>query len=163
MRKSLMKTYQRDSKTRVSSVIKTLTNFVSCCGKVFIHTSTWMAGKDSMKDHYPQRRDFRAIWQWRASQMLTTHVLKQSGKTLDYKIRPVLWYVCTKLCPVTCRSIQKFQKQVPKILWTIACSFSFSNCIGVASLRLHNSGVEITNRRWYVTNGWKRYQEWNMS
>ena len=86
MKKSLMKVYPRYSKPYISSMMETLRNSVSRYGKMFINKSTLMTEKDSMKRHYPQRRYSIATWAWRASQTLPSVTLKQSGKTLDYKI-----------------------------------------------------------------------------
>ena len=61
--KSLMKIYPRDFKAPTNSVMETLTNFVPCCEKAFIHTSTWIAGRDLMKRHYRKRRNFTATRQ----------------------------------------------------------------------------------------------------
>ena len=52
-RKSLMKIYPRDLEAHISSVMETIIKFVSCCREMFILLSTWMAGNDSMKLHYP--------------------------------------------------------------------------------------------------------------
>ena len=49
--KKFDKIHPRDSKTHIRSTVETSTNFVSFCGELFIDTSTWMAGKDSMKCH----------------------------------------------------------------------------------------------------------------
>ena len=40
----LMKTYLRDLKTKISFMLETSKIFVSCCEKLFIYMSTWMAG-----------------------------------------------------------------------------------------------------------------------
>ena len=60
MRKSLMQIQPRDLGTPANSVIEALTNFV-CCQKVYIHMSTWIAGKDSMKRHCQTRKKFTVI------------------------------------------------------------------------------------------------------
>ena len=39
-------------------VMETLTNFFCCEEKVFIHTNTWIAGKDLMKHHYQIKKLF---------------------------------------------------------------------------------------------------------
>ena len=56
IRKSLMKIYPRDLEAHISSMMGTIIKFASCCREVFIPLSVWMAGNDSMKLHYPQRR-----------------------------------------------------------------------------------------------------------
>ena len=61
--KKKIKTHSINSKTHISHVMKILTNFISCCGNVFIKMSTWIAEKDSVKRHYRQRRNFTATWQ----------------------------------------------------------------------------------------------------
>ena len=55
-----MQIQPRDLGTPANSVIETLTNFV-CCQKVYIHMSTWIAGKDSMKRHCQTRKKFTVI------------------------------------------------------------------------------------------------------
>ena len=70
--------------------MEALTNFVSCYGKMAIHMGTWMARKDSMKRYHSQRRNSKAIRQWRTSHanyMSTTNMLKEFGKTLDFRPR----------------------------------------------------------------------------
>ena len=53
----MIEIYAKILRTHIGCVLETLTNFVSCYGNVFIHTSTWMAQEDSMKSRYPQRRN----------------------------------------------------------------------------------------------------------
>ena len=59
------KKFNQDLSTRfkkhIRFVMETLTNFVSCYRKVFIHMSIWIGGKDSMKHHYPQWKNFIVI------------------------------------------------------------------------------------------------------
>ena len=47
-------------KTCISSPTETLTNSSSCCREIFINVSTLISRKDSMKRHYPQRRNSTA-------------------------------------------------------------------------------------------------------
>ena len=55
-----MKIYSRDSKYHANSVMETLTIFALCCGKVFVHMSRWMVGRDSVKLYYQKKRNFTA-------------------------------------------------------------------------------------------------------
>ena len=55
MRKTLIKIQPRHLKTHIGSVMKILTNSVSCCGKKFIEMSTWVVRKHLMK-HRCQRK-----------------------------------------------------------------------------------------------------------
>lgn len=50
IRKCFTKIYPRDSKKHINSVMETLTNPVSCCGKVFIHMKIRMASINSMEN-----------------------------------------------------------------------------------------------------------------
>ena len=52
-----MNIYLKHSKTRVSSVMEILANFVMS-RKLCIHASRWMTEKDLLKHHYPERRNF---------------------------------------------------------------------------------------------------------
>ena len=56
MRKRLLKIYTRDFKTSANFVMETLTNFLSCYGKVIIHMSTWMDGIHLVKLHYQKKK-----------------------------------------------------------------------------------------------------------
>ena len=69
-----------------------------------MHTSTWMAGKDSVKSHCLHRRKFTATRQWRASQTQTTNMLRL-GKLWT---RPISWSVYTKWYPAAFELILKF-------------------------------------------------------
>ena len=78
------------------------------------------------------------------------------------EFRPISWPVCTEWYPVTCGHIRKFQKEVCRCLWTWSCSCPVSIWIGMAGIFEENRiWFEITNRCWYVTNGWKRHQGLN--
>ena len=68
-RKRLTKTYARNLKIHISYVMETLTISFKCCKMLFIHISTWIAGKDSMKCHsLPTKKgillqpDNRRLW-----------------------------------------------------------------------------------------------------
>ena len=50
IRKCFTEVYPKDSKRHINSVMETLTNHVSCCGKVFIHMKIRLAGINSMKN-----------------------------------------------------------------------------------------------------------------
>ena len=75
-RKSLIKTYLRDLKTHISSVMENLRNSVSSWREVFVHISKWIAGKDAMKCHYPQRKNSTTTWQWRDADYKHRHWLE---------------------------------------------------------------------------------------
>lgn len=49
-----LKIYLRDLKTHMSPVAETLTNFVSCCGKVFIHID----GRERFNETLPTKKEF---------------------------------------------------------------------------------------------------------
>ena len=50
IRKCFTEVYPKDSKRHINSLMETLTNHVSCCGKVFIHMKIRLAGINSMKN-----------------------------------------------------------------------------------------------------------------
>ena len=79
MRKSLMNIYSRYSKRDIIFVMN------SCCEKVFAHMSIWMAGKESMKRKYKQRRNFISTLQWRTPHTLTTNIPNVFVNNLNYK------------------------------------------------------------------------------
>ena len=86
-----------------------ITNFFSCRGKLFIHMNTWMVGRDSVKHHYPQKRNFTTIRHWRASQILTSESVGRVGRLWITKPRPVLWSsVCAKWYRIAYRHIWEF-------------------------------------------------------
>ena len=51
-----MKIYSKDFKTPANSLMEILRNFGSCSGKIFVHISRRMVGRDSKKLHYGKRR-----------------------------------------------------------------------------------------------------------
>ena len=55
-----MKIFQRVLKTQVSSVVDTVTSFVTYCRKVFIYTRyKYMDGWERLIEiHYPQKKEF---------------------------------------------------------------------------------------------------------
>ena len=122
----------KDFDRQTGSLIKTLINSVSCSRKVFIHTNTWIAGKDSMKLQYLKRKIFEIIWRWKHYRCW----LKTCTKHLEgfwsgfWSARSVPWSIRAGWYTVTSRFIWKLPKQMHRNLWTSSGSLFFSTWIG---------------------------------
>lgn len=111
-RKILMKVYPKDFKIYTNFLMETWTNnkfFLMSWKGVYPYPYTWMVGRDSVKHHYPQKRNFTTIRHWRASQILTSESVGRVGRLWITKPRPVLWSsVCAKWYLIAYRHIWEF-------------------------------------------------------
>ena len=140
-----MKIYLRDLKTHIGSAMNTLTNFVLCCRKVFIHRSPWMARKDSLKNYYLQRRNFAATCQERASQKLTKKMLLKSEKALIYKIEDNIIAYETLLLTGISKSFRKKCLEIYKLVLVLFLGY-LTSWIGLAGrFEGNRSRVRIIN------------------
>ena len=90
-------------KTHARFVMETSTNFVLSFRKVFKYIDSW----ERFNEKLPTKK-IATTWQRRASQTLTTNMLKESGKTLNFKFGLVSLPLYVKWYPVTCRHILKY-------------------------------------------------------
>ena len=115
-----------------------------CSEWVLTHTNMWIIGKRLIKFCYLQKKIFKVIW--------------------NKKFRRLSCIICSKWYTIVSWCIWKLSKYVSWKIWAWSCSLSFRMRISMASsLKKQQSKIRPFNWYWYVINGRKMYQIWNMS
>ena len=78
-----------------------------------------------MKHRCQRRNNFITICQWKELQKLTTSMLKESGKILDYKLLTNIMTCTYRVIPYCLQTNLKFQKLLPWDLWLDPTYFFF--------------------------------------
>ena len=107
--------FSKNTSKDKDSVMKTLTNLVWCCRKLFIHKSTCTVGKDLVRRNYQRRKNFTAIWQWKSSQMLINIKKKCLGRFWNKKSKRILWSESAEQNTIIDRCIRKYSNNCTKI------------------------------------------------